>query len=73
MNLKGKDQDAIQEYELELRLYQEELERERQLTCVDELMTRKLADIEAKAQQVGHMGTAGEPEASQYSPRDAWN
>lgn len=59
VELKGKDLDAIREYEEQLRLYEQELDKERQLACVEELMRRKLEQTQERAQEIGYMGSAG--------------
>ncbi|ORY87487.1 Mis12 protein-domain-containing protein [Leucosporidium creatinivorum] len=57
-SLKGKDEEAINEYEEELRLYEEELQKARELACAEEFVKRKVESVQEKAQEVGYMGGA---------------
>jgi hypothetical protein len=57
--LKGKDEEAINEYEEELRLYEEELQKARELACAEEFVKIKVETVQEKAQEVGYMGGAG--------------
>lgn len=58
-NLRGKDGEALEEYEQELRLYEEELRKERELACADEFVKRKLDSAQELAEEVGYMRGAG--------------
>lgn len=58
-SLKGKDEEAINEYEEEHRLYEEELQKARELACAEEFVKRKVETVQEKAQEVGYMGGAG--------------
>ncbi|KAM0753199.1 hypothetical protein T439DRAFT_192510 [Meredithblackwellia eburnea MCA 4105] len=59
-SLRDADQSAVDEYEEELRLYEEELEKERQLACAAEFVRRKLEDVRERAHEVGYMSGTGE-------------
>jgi hypothetical protein len=57
---RGADEAAVEEYERELRLYEEELTKERELAAVQEFVRRKLEDAQERAEEVGYMRGAGE-------------
>lgn len=59
-NLRGKGGEALEEYERELHLYEEELRKERELACADEFVKRKLDSVQELAEEVGYMRGAGE-------------
>ncbi|KDE06762.1 hypothetical protein MVLG_02958 [Microbotryum lychnidis-dioicae p1A1 Lamole] len=56
--LLGQDRSAIEEYEHELASYEQALQKERALKCVEELGQRKLDRINAIANEVGQMSSA---------------
>ncbi|SGY14134.1 BQ5605_C010g06075 [Microbotryum silenes-dioicae] len=56
--LLGQDRSAIEEYEHELASYEQTLQKERALKCVEELGQRKLDRINAIANEVGQMSSA---------------
>ena len=53
------DKEALEEYETELRLYEGELQKERELACAAEFVRRNLEDVQERASQVGYMSAAG--------------
>ncbi|SCV69756.1 BQ2448_1150 [Microbotryum intermedium] len=56
--LLGQDRSAIEEYEHEFALYEQALQQERALKCVEELGQRKLNRINAIANEVGQMSSS---------------
>lgn len=50
------DEEALESYEEERRLYEEELAKERELGCVKEFMSRKVEGLRRKAEEIGFLG-----------------
>ncbi|KAL8293782.1 hypothetical protein RQP46_000483 [Phenoliferia psychrophenolica] len=54
-SLRDTDKEALEEYETEMRLYEAELQKERELACAAEFVRRNLEDVKERASQVGYM------------------
>ncbi|KAK4703883.1 kinetochore protein Mis12/MTW1, partial [Phenoliferia sp. Uapishka_3] len=67
-SLKDADAAALEEYETELRLFEEEVQTERELACAAEYVRRKVEDVQERAAQVGYMSSAGRP-LTLHAPR----
>lgn len=62
-SLRDTDSAALEEYETELGLYEEELKKERELECASEYVQGKVEEARERANQVGYM-SAAEPLSS---------
>lgn len=66
-SLRDTDSAALEEYETELGLYEEELKKERELECASEYVQGKVEEARERANQVGYMSAAGEISPSPIS------
>lgn len=53
------DEIALNEYREELKLYEEELVKQRELACAAEYINKKLESVQKRAQEYGYMRGAG--------------
>lgn len=57
--LRGEDKAALDEYEREAELYEEELAKERELACTADFVTRHLDRVQARQQEIGYLKRSG--------------
>lgn len=69
-SLRDTDQQALDEYETELRLYEAELEKERALAAAAEFVRKNLEDVQERAKAVGYMSSAGAALSSTFHRTD---
>lgn len=58
-SLKGADAAVLSEYEEELRLYEAELQKERELACAELFVKAKAAKAQEQAELVGYLKEPG--------------
>ncbi|GAA6017116.1 hypothetical protein JCM8202_005911 [Rhodotorula sphaerocarpa] len=58
-DLRGRDAEILSEYEEELRLYEEELQKERELACAELFVKAKAAKAQEQAELVGYLKEPG--------------
>ncbi|BGP08894.1 hypothetical protein JCM10049v2_004745 [Rhodotorula toruloides] len=68
-DLKGADEASLAEYQEELRLYEEELQKERELACAELFVKAKAAKVQEQAELVGYLREPGKLSAH-TSPSD---
>ncbi|BGP25401.1 kinetochore protein Mis12/MTW1 [Rhodotorula toruloides] len=68
-DLKGADEATLAEYQEELRLYEEELQKERELACAELFVKAKSAKVQEQAELVGYLREPGKLSAH-TSPGD---
>ena len=66
----GLDKDALEAYQVELQLYEEELTKGREVACADEYIRRKVEAAERMAQDYGYMAGAGMSKSPSTSNRN---